>query len=129
MSVGLRFFIGEKEIPLEYAVISFLGNYRYMYLSRLVGHNASARTTAMKLTEQQVDLLDSLLEREFNAHFDENAEMQDAGDLLDLITETRIDLAQSLPCAECDKPRMGYSTDLCSEHYAQLTRGELRVRV
>lgn len=82
-----------------------------------------------KLTEQQVNLVDDALSLYFDLHFDERAETQEAAALLDLITATRVELAQSLSCAECDQSRMGFHSDLCVEHYGQLTRGELKVAV
>lgn len=83
----------------------------------------------MNLTEQQIDLIDDALEHYFGVHLDNEDDNRDTADLHDLITDTRTQLAQSLPCSECGKPRMGYHSDLCSECYLKLTRGELKVKV
>lgn len=82
-----------------------------------------------RLTEKQIDMVDDALRNYFDAHHDRTMSKQEAGELLNLIIETRINLAQSLPCSECNNRRMGWHSDLCSEHYAQLTRGELKVKI
>jgi hypothetical protein len=84
-----------------------------------------------ELTEQQIDMIDDALRSYYDAHFDPESDKQPTADLLEMICDARFELSRVLPCSEegCENNRMGHHSDLCLEHYLQLTRGELKVRV
>lgn len=81
---------------------------------------------SIHVTETQAAIIDDALRNYFDAHFNPETEKQECAELLNDLINLRIEIAQSLPCSHCGKPRMGFHSDLCPEHYAQLTRGELR---